>query len=292
MHNMMTGFAPQGPSYETPGDSGGSGGGAPQGGGSPAAGQPSAPVAEPSVIDLSDDALIRVKGAKEPVKFGEHVRGFQSQWTKAAQKAAALEKKLQEREAEIQRFRTEQQRAQQMQQQGGQRGGQPDVFESLQQLPYLTGKDAVEVVRSIGQQIEQRDQILLGTLKQLQSMQKLVSQLQETHTTNSFESKITKLLSENGYSNEYSDIAKEIYLAYEGDDLDVEFPGIFESRINQLRKAFEAERQAKLREARPRPFLPGRGGDGRPSKPLDIKPDASSKEVADQLWPLFQGNET
>lgn len=243
----------------------------------------------PSVIDLAEDALIRVKGSDKPVKFGEHVRGFQSQWTKAAQEAKRLANEVRTRDERIRQYEAERAAWQQRQQNPN---GQVDPMAELAARPYLTGKEAAEVVRSMGEQLQQRDQILMGTLKQLQKMQQLVGGLHETHSSSAFDAKIGKLLADNGYSADYTDVAKEIYLAYEGDDLDTEFPNIFNGRVAQLRKAFEAERQAKIRAAKPQPFLPGRGGDGRPSKPFEMKPNASPKEVADELWKTFGTSET
>lgn len=255
---------------------------------SPASSQSSAAVAEPSIIDVDDNALIRIKGSDKPVKFGEHVRGFQSQWTKAAQKASQLEGQLRERDARLQEI----QRQQEIQAQRGQQGQQPDVFEALRALPYLTGQDAASVVQSIGEQIRQRDMVLLGALKQLQAVQKMVGGLHESSSGAAFEAKIGRWLQSGGYPPEAADLAKEIYLAYEGDDLDEEFPRIFEERWNQVEKLVEARRQAKVREARPRPFIPGRGGDGKPSKPLELAPNASAADIADLLFPTLQGNET
>lgn len=247
--------------------------------------QTSSQVAEPKVLDLAEDALIRIKGSEKPVKFGDHVRGFQSQFTKASQKAAQLEKELQAERAQRQRYEQERQAAAQRSQ------GQPDVFEALRALPYLKGEDAVEIVQSIGEQIRQRDMVLLGALKQMQQLQKIVGGLHETSSGAAFEGKINRWLTDGGYPPEAAELAKEIYLAYEGDDLDEEFPQIFAERWGQLEKIMEARRLSKIREARPKPFIPGRGGDTKPSKPLEIDPRASAKEVAERLFPLFSGQD-
>jgi hypothetical protein len=242
--------------------------------------------AAPTVYDLADDSLVRVKGGKEPVKFADHVKGFQSQATKASQEAARLKRELEARDARIREFEQRQQLAARPQ------GQQPDVYDSLRQLPYLTGEDAVQVVQQIGQQIQQRDQVLLGALKQLQAVQRLVQGMHEKSATADFEGWIGKYLTDNGYSADYADIAKEIYLAYEGDNLRDEFPAIFAARIEGLRKAFEAERQAKLRAARPQPFVPGKGGNAGPSKPLQFKGNETSAEIADALFGTWDGDRT
>lgn len=239
-------------------------------------------------LEIDENRLIRIKGSDKPVKFGEHVRGFQSQWTKAAQEAARLKKEVEQERALRTRYEQERQRAQQTQQ----TSQSNDVYQQLRQLPYLSGEDAVGVVQAITQQIQQRDKVTMNVLKQMKQLQSIVQNLNQTHTTGAFESKIDRWLQENNWNANLKDLAKEVYLAYEGDDLDQEFPRIFAARVDQMRKAFEDERQAKLNSARKLPFVPGRGGDGKPSKPLEIKANANSRDTADELWNLFSKTET
>lgn len=234
--------------------------------------------AEPSVIDISDDALIRTKGSDKPVKFGDHVRGFQSQFTKASQEAARYKKELEGERNRIKQLEAARQQPAQ------QTTNQPDVFAALEALPYLDGKQAADVVRSIAAQIGQRDQVLVATLKQIQQLKTIVNELHGNHTNQGFEAKIGKWLQAGGYDAGYADLAKEIYLAYEGDDLDAEFPRIFASRVEQVEKLFDAKRQAKIAANKRVPFVPGKGATVGPSKPLEIKANASSKDIADLLW--------
>ena len=267
---------------ETPGDGGG-GGGSFTGGSAPtnisgagSASTSNTGVAEPSVIDLDNDALIRIKGQANPVKFGEHVKGFQAQWTKAAQEAARLKKDLAERDQRLAAFER------QTPQQGSH--ASEDPLAALEALPYLTGKDAKAAIASIYDQFKQRDMVLLAALKQLQQTQQTVRGLHETHTSSAFDAKIGKWLTEGNYPAEAADLAKEIYLAYEGDDLDAEFPQIFATRWGQLEKAFDARRTQKINAARKQPFVPGKGGQTGPSKPFEIKGNAKSRDVAAQIW--------
>jgi hypothetical protein len=275
--------------FFSPDDMGGGGGGMDNGGSNtvtPSNTDTSNAVAEPSVIDINDDALIRVKGSDKPVKFGEHIRGFQSQWTKAAQEASRLKAEV-AREREIrQRYEQERQRTQQNPQQNGQN---QDVFAALKALPYLNGEQAADMAQAIASEIKQRDQITLGVLKQMQQMQGILNNLNRTHTSQSFESKITKFLTDGGYDpGTYGDLAKELYLAYEGADLDQEFPNILKSRVDGLKSAWEREKTQRVNAARQQPFLPGRGGDIRPSKPMQFKGNESAKEIAEKLWPSFE----
>lgn len=258
--------------------------GAPQGQVAPTT--PAAPTV-PDPIELGDDTLIRVKGVDKPVKFSDHVRGFQSQFTKASQQAAQLKRELEQERA----ARAAEKEAWQKQHAAPQ-SGQPDVFEALRQLPYLTGKDAVEVVQQIGNQIQQRDQVLLAALKKMQQMEQRLGGLYDTHSTQAFEAKIAKWLKEGEYPDEAAELAKDIYMGYEGDDLDAEFPRIFKERWEQVERIMEARRQSALRAAKPQPFVPGKGGATGPSKPLTLKPNASAAQIADSLWDSLQTDPT
>lgn len=270
--------------FLAPDDLGGGGGG-----GDLSDGQPQAVVGSaPEPIDVDDDRLIRVKGSDKPVKFGDHVKGFQTQHTKAAQEAARLKRELEVERATRQRFEQERSR----QQQQAQNGPQADPYEALKQLPYLTGEHAVEVVRGIGEQIKQRDQVILGLLKQFKQTQDIVNGLHQNSANSNFDAKISKWLTDGGYPQEASELAKEIYMAYTGDDLDQEFPQIFKSRWEQIQRIVESQRQAKINGARKTPFLPGKGGQTSPSKPLEIKPNASAREMADQLFNMFDESKT
>lgn len=266
-------------------DAGGVGGGSdanPTGGSDASATQTSDPIA------LSDDTLIRVGGSDKPVKFSDHVRGFQSQFTKASQEAARLKNELAaERQARTQLEQAQRQASQQVQ-----RGQNVDPYQALKALPYLSGNEAAAVVENIASQIRQRDLILLGTLQQMQQMQEIVQRLNGNHVQTSWESKIQKVLADGGYPKEALDFAKEVYLAYEGDDLDDEFPELFKTRWNQLQGIIKAQQEAAVKAARQGQFnLPGRGGNGSPSQPIKLDPKASPAEIAAQLWPALQGGD-
>lgn len=266
----------------------GGGGGEPSQdpGGDPAA-EPSQS-AEPSVLEISDpNVLIKYPGADKPVKFSEYGRQFQAQATRAQQERARIAAELQREREMRQRYEAERQRAQ-----GQNQGAEQDPYEQLRQLPYLSGEQAAGVIQNIATQIGQRDQIILGLAKELQKVQRIVSGLNETHSSQAFDAKISKFLQDGGYDPEWADFAKELYLAYEGDDLDYEFPNILAKRIEQAERLLTKRREAAVRAAKPAPFLPGRGGDGRPSKPLQLNPAASAKETADMLWESLQRSGT
>lgn len=245
---------------------------------------------EPTPIELDENALIRIKGQDKPVKFGEYGRNFQSQWTKAAQKAKALEAELAKERATRERYERERQAA--GDRNNPNRNNSDAMLESLKTLPYLSGEQAAKVVSDIAGQIKQRDAILLGALKQMEKMQRIVQGLHQNHSTTSFESKIQRWLDEGGYPKEASNLAKEIYLAYEGDDLDQEFPRIFKERWDEIGRIVEAQRQAKLNAARKPAFVPGKGGQASPSRPLTFKGNESARDIAESLWKEYNGPET
>lgn len=235
--------------------------------------------AEPQVIDIPDEnALVRVSGSDKPVKYSEIGRNFQAQFTKASQRAAQLERELaQEREAR-QRYENERQRAQQGQNQ------EPDIFAQLRELPYLSGEAAATVVQTISQQVRERDKVIYALANKIQQMDGRLGGLYENHTNQSFDTKINKWVTDLGYGPEAAEIAKEIYLAYEGNDLDQEFPRIFQERMKQLENLFEARKRNALERARRQPFVPGQGGKAGPSAPLQVRGDMSPKEFAEQMF--------
>jgi len=231
--------------------------------------------------------MIRVKGNDKPVRFTDHVKGFQSQMTRATQRAAQIQRELEQAKQERAEYQRQVEQAQH-----GQGNGQPSIVDQLNELPYLSGRDAAQVIQNISTQFAQRDQILLAALQRMKQMQEVVNNLNTNHVNTGFDSKINRWLEEGGYPKEAADLMKEVYLAYEGDDLDEEFPGIFRDRWNGIQKALEGARQAKVNAARKTPFVPGRGGHANPSKPLQFKGGESARQMADELWDQMKGTDT
>src|SRR3954469_13675397 len=79
--------------------------------GSASQNEPQGSTQTPEAFELNDDALVRVKGSDQPVKYGEHFRKFQSQFTKASQEAARLRKELDAERQSRQQFEQERQRS-------------------------------------------------------------------------------------------------------------------------------------------------------------------------------------
>lgn len=250
-------------------------------------GDPNQTQQTPTPIEVSDDTLLTIKGLPKPVKFGEHVGGLRSQFTRASQEAAKLRKAIQERDEKLKSF--EQARTQ------NQQPGGSDILDQLRAQPYLDGKTTADIVTAIGQQFEERDRILVAALNQVKQLQDIVRGLHGESSNKSFDAKIAKFVQDGGYSPEWNDVAKKLYMAYEGDDLDEQFPSILADYVAQTERLITAKREAQVRGARRSPFVPGQGGNGKPSQPLQIKPDISRKDLVDQLWDHMQsmsGDET
>lgn len=270
------------------------GGGNPQGngqagqaGGGTYAGNPNAP----TVIDVSEDSMVRLPGQKDPVKYGEYYRKFQSEFTKRAQEAQQARQQAQQQAARIQELERRIQQGQ-AQQQGEKPNPVKELTQQLKSLQYLNGEQAAQVVESIMQQVggyeqalQQRDMALGLMYRKLQQMEQGFKQIQSRHTMGDFESKMKKFASEAGIPDGGLDFVKELYLAYEGDDLDQEFPSILSNRWTQIQNMLKEQNRKRVEEARNQPFVPGRGGNGSPSRQLQDFSRKSAREIADLMWP-------
>lgn len=259
----------------------------PNGGGS-YAGNPNAP----QVIDISEDSMVRLPGQKDPVKYGDYYRKFQSEFTKRAQAARDAEQRERQYQQQLEEYRRKETAWGQQQGQGQRPNPGQQLAEQIRSLPYLSGKDAAMVVENILSQVGQYDQALsqrdmvLGLLyKKLQSVEQGFKQIQSRHTMGDFETKIKKFAGNAGIPESAHDWVKELYLAYEGEDLDQEFPTILANRWQQLQNIWRESNRKRAEEARNQPFVPGRGGQGAPSRQLQNLAGKSPRELADALWP-------
>lgn len=248
----------------------------------------------PTVVDISEDTMVRLPGAKDPVRYGDHYRGFQSEFTKRSQEAANLRKEIaaaKQREADYQR------RLQQASQQGqGQQTRQSKLQElagQLKSLTYLNGEQAAGVVdhvmqeiSGLNQELSRRDMALALMYKEMKRMGSTLNTLHSNHTNAEFDSKISKFVKDAGIPEKAVGWAKKLYLAYEGDDLDTEFPKILKQEWEDIGGVFRQTEKERVAAARQTPFVPGRGGQGSPSKPLGQEwAKKSAREISDALWP-------
>lgn len=275
------------PLHDDGGDPGG--GGADASGGTSLGGGTEAP-AQVDVPEFDDSAQIRFKGSDKPISVKD-LRTFQSNWTRSSQEVARLREQIQRFQAEKQQAERQRAAEQQRVNQGQGQQAQPDVFAQLAQLPYLSGQDGKAMAEAITGQIRQRDQVLMAAVQEIARQRAIVEQLQGGATSQAFDAKISKWLTDGGYPNDPAvvDLAKEVYLAYEGDNLDYEFPEMFRARWEGVKRVLEAERQAKVNAARKPAFVPGRGGTVGPSRPLQLDPKLSARDSAEQIWEQFYG---
>lgn len=248
----------------------------------------------PTPIDIGEDTLVRLPGMKEPVKYGDYYKNYQGEFTRKAQQAAETNRKYQALENEAKQVREEnaryRQHYQSQQTQTAQKQGASEI-DQLKSLAYLSGEDAARVVQGLETKFQAREQRegqlvqALGLLFQrLQQSEQKVNGLYNQSQSTGFESRIDETLKTLGIPAGFKDIAKEIYLAYEGDDLPNEFPNILKNRYDQIRTVLGEDNKRRADEARKQQFVPGRGGQGSPGKPLNNLATGSSKEVADALW--------
>ena len=256
----------------------------------------------PSVYDLSDDSLVRVKGQGDPIKFGDLTKRQQADYTRKTQQAENLRRQATKEQEEVRRERARLEgiaASLASRQQGGQNGQVDPFLEELGKAEYIDGKTAVKIVQAIQQQmgapianaIAERDKVIKQLYTQVVRLSNQQQQIDSRFGSQDFDGKINKWLSDGGYPPEAADLAKEIYLAYEGDDLDNEFPEIFARRWTQIEQIHEKRRQAKVEAARRAPMLPGRGGNGSASKPIGLKGNESAKTLADSLWDAMQAGD-
>lgn len=256
----------------------------------------------PSPVDLTDDTPVRWVGEKEPIRYGDLAKRLQAAETKKNQAFAKQQREFQRQQqawqesVKAERARLEQVAASLMQQRGGQ--PQDELISNLMAQPYIDGKTAAKIVQElrengiggVSQQIAQRDQIIQYLANQLQAIQRDVQGLRGTYASQAFDGKIKRWMKELDLPEEAEEFAKEVYSAYEGEDLDDEFPEILQKRWNQLQGLFTRQQRAKVEASKKRPFtIPGRGGNGVPSQLNGLKGNESPRDIADKLWPLMQG---
>ena len=129
-----------------------------------------------SVVDLTDDSMVRLPGAKDPVRYGDHYRGFQSEFTKRAQEASTLRAEKAKLTAQLVDYQRRLQQGQQGQQ--GQQAPESKLASlagQLKSLTYLSGEQAANVVDNVMQEmkaaageLQRRDVALALMFKKMQ----------------------------------------------------------------------------------------------------------------------------
>lgn len=251
--------------------------------------------------DISDDTMVRVPGQTEPVRYGDLYKRLQADHTKKTQEASAARARYDEEHKTWAQQKSQEETylkslaAQLLQRQNG--PAVDDPFSKLADAPYVDGKTAAALFKhiqengigTIAKAIQERDKVIEALYGQVMNLGKQFQGIGAANAQTNFEGKINKFVSESGLPAEAKDFAKELYLAYEGDDLDQEFPQILQNRWNQISKAISAQKAASVASARQGKFgLPGRGGNGAPSKGIGLSGKENAKQTADYLWESIQ----
>lgn len=250
----------------------------------------------PTPIELKDDSLVSIPGVNKPVKFGEHYRGLQGQFTRASQEKAELSRQVKQIQDQL---RERDSRLEQISR-GQVKDQRSSLSDSLRNEPYITGEAAAKLVEniynefnSVGGALDQRDRLIYGMAQQLAELKNTVGQLNGRSAQGDFESKISRFVEEGGLPKRAIQRAKELYMAYEGDDLDSEFPRILAEWWEDVQGLTVEQRKVQQEAARKRPFLPGKGGAGSAPRGLDQLTKMNPAEVADALWAnMHTGDET
>jgi hypothetical protein len=235
-------------------------------------------------LRLTDDMEVIPPGQEKPVKYGEFQRGFQSQFTKASQKAANLEREI----AGLKQAAQQQQQA-----------GQPQtpskrkqLIDNLKARTYLSGEEAASAIDNIFGEVENdfstRDQALRLIAQKLLQIDAQQQKFSQSANQSSFSNTIKSALTANKLPEELDEFAQLVYLSHEGADLDQEFPTLLKGFWDKFANVVRQMDQKKVEGARTSRF-PGRGGQGSAGKPLDTSRMSPSQQ-ADALWEMVQGS--
>lgn len=253
-----------------------------------------------SAYDLDDDTPIRIKGQKDPVKFGDWYKGLRASQTKEAQARADYERKYGELEAGHRTLKQQYDDLLKAVQKAQAGGSKEDALKELRALSYIDGGTAAQMIEAVQQRIAatdagfaERDKAIVYLGRQLAGVLKRLEVGDQRTQASDFETKIDGFLKNGGYGAEYKDLAKEIYLAYEGEDLDEEFPTILKTRVGQIEKAIRARDQRIQAERRKGMFIPGAEKPHSPSGALSQKRLARGKpkDIAGAVWDAMVGDQ-
>lgn len=241
-------------------------------------GQTAAP--SPTEIEVREDSVLKFGDQKVP--FSKY-RGIESEYTKATQERSKLQQELQQARQQAQQYEQQIRRGQQQ----PQRDPAAATLEKLRSLPYLSGEEAAGVVEQIIASNRQQQSIAYMLAQRLAQLEQSMTGVRGQYANQNFSAKIAKIRDSQQIPERFQKRLEELYLAYEGDDLDEQFPAIAKEWYSDIQAAFKELQTQKIQESRRGPFVPGRGGQGSPSKPLEFSGAESVAEQADKAWKAF-----
>lgn len=247
------------------------------------------PNSAPEVSDWDDNRQFRFKGQEKPISAKDYVRGFQSQFTKASQELAKVKKEHAASQQELQRIRAAAGGGQPGEPGGDQHGSQ--MLQEIASQPFIDGKTMASVVKDFQVGIRERDMVMLAALNKLKQIEGVLGELHGTSLNSKHETKLKGWLAEGGYPDDQDtyELADIIYRGYEGNNLDDEFPQIFEQRYKQMQNAIQRRVARDRDRSRSLPWVPGKGGNAGPGKAQGLSGKESPKQLADIFFTRFNG---
>lgn len=260
-------------------------------------GQPATDIkAEPSVVELKEDMLVKLPGSDKPTKYGDWFRGFQGRYTEATQARSALQREVQAQRERLEALQQEAQRYRAaLDLKPPQENPANKLREQLKGLPYLKGEEAAQLAEALygevegtSKKLQVRDQAIRLLAQELVQMKEMLGGLTSRAAETDFQSKIERYRAQLGLPEESRDFLSELYSAYTGDQWDEEFPEVARQRWEQLQGLFTTLQKKRVEDARRARFIPGKGGQVTPGKggPIDTS-QMSAKEAADALFETF-----
>jgi hypothetical protein len=161
------------------------------------------------------------------------------------------------------------------------------VLSKIRSLSYLSGEEAAGVLEQFVSANRQQQTIAYLLAKRIADLEQSLSGVRGDWANNTFQSKIAKVREQLEIPEDWQQNLEELYLAYEGDDLDQQFPEIAKKWYERTTSTFAKLEKARLEAARKTPFIPGKGGQGTPSKPLQLTGAESASEQADKVGQMF-----
>lgn len=262
--------------------------------------------AKPSTYD-PEMLLEGVPGEKAPIKAKDLYNRLRAGVTKTEQQfkkereAFEAERQKYQAETRAERQRLEQIAATLMSQQQGREA--PDEFlaelSGKQYLDGMTGAKLVQYLRKqtateraqLVEHINKQNQVIVAIVGKLKELGGHVTEFHSTAEQTRQQKQIDAALKAAGLDDDARDLASELLAAYEGDDLEVEFPNLLKGRWNQIEAAIRNRDKAKVARLKQPSAFAARGGDGAAARGAKFTGKESAREMADKLWSEMEGTE-
>jgi len=237
-----------------------------------------------ALMNLDDNARFLVDGVE--TTWGEYKQSFvpRADYTRQRQAdtQSVRDQVAQYQQNVNQQAQAYQQRLQQHYAQQAQRAQQQavqqDQFEAARQQGYVTADHLDPLVAGVDQRLQQmeaRNQEIIGALGLMHQQSQRAAQRYDPLITASatqrldstIEAAAQRLKVGSGAREHFDNHARDLYSAYEGDDLDAAYPDMLDESWTSAKAAFASANKAEVQAARR--GLSSSGGIASPSKALD-----------------------